>query len=252
MKSFYEYLSDVKKEYKYKLKFAVQVDDAFMDSLERILMKYDVIEITNPKKSILQRNKIDFPNLGPIETWSIEIVSDRPIHVPSLITDISSELNVSENFMRIRSAHDPVAIDDRFSEELDEINKIAGDDKEATLLGNDEPEEDQKLLYGDEYNKKLLTYLAKNSANKQKAIEASGVPSAFSRLASLNVKSDDFNKDYDTPKPVSAYDITDTKNNETPAPTTPTGNIDSNTLTASKNFINDRDGKVRKIKRKGA
>jgi hypothetical protein len=95
MKSFYEYLANVKKEYKYKIKLAVPVSDDTMDCIEKVLKRYDVIEISKPKKGILQSNELDFPGMGPVETVALTITTERPLVVQSLTNDLKASLNVS-------------------------------------------------------------------------------------------------------------------------------------------------------------
>ena len=237
MKSFYEYLSGVKKEYKYKLKLAVQVDDSVLDRVEKVLKRYDLIDISKPKKSILQRNEVDFPNLGPVESWSMTIVTDRPFVVQALTNEISKALNISEQHIRVRGENEPVAVEERFAEEFAAIEDKAGDMKPATLLGNDEVEEPTVVAYGDNYNQSLLNYLGQLQANRAEEMEkASDHKSMFGWLDSQTAIEDGgFNTETGGIRPVSGSTLS-AKEAKAPLDTAPSGNFDSRIKNASKTY----------------
>lgn len=249
MKNFYEYLSSVKREYHYKLKLAVAVDDNVRDRIEKVLKRYDVIEISKPKKSILQRNEIDFPGLGPVEAWTINITTERPLVAQSLTNDLKFELNISERYLRVRGENEPVQVEDRFTEELMAVEEAVGDDQVATLVGTEEVAEEQGDSYGDNYNQTLLNYLAQIQANRAKEMdEATPHKSAFGFLNDLKATEDAaFNKDHDGIRPVSGSTLS-AKEAKTPLDTAPTGNFDSRISHASKTVV--KNGKATKVKGK--
>ena len=235
MKSFYEYLSSVKREYNYKLKLAVLVDDAVMDRIEKVLKRYDAIDISKPKKSILQHNRIDFPNLGPVETWTIKITTDRPLVAQSLTNDLKAELNISETFIRVRGENEPVAVEDRFAEEMATVEEMTADSEVATLLGNDEVIEDLDPSYGDDYNQSLLNYLAQIQANRADEMDkASGHKSMFGWLNDQTAVEDgSFNANQKGVRPVSGSTLKP-KEAKAPLDVAPTGNFDMRDKHASK------------------
>lgn len=250
MKNFYEYLASVKREYKYKIKLAVAVDDAVLDRIEKVLKRYDAIEISKPKKSILHHNRVDFPDLGPVETWTISIVTERPLVVQALTSDLRAELNVSEHYLRVRGENEPVEVENRFAEEAAGIDETAGDKTPATLLGNDEVEDPIDPAYGDDYNQSLLNYLAQVQANRAEEMETQmGKASMFGWLNDQTAIEDgSFNADHKGVRPVSGSTLK-AKEATPPANTAPTGNFDMRDKHASKTF---RDGKgLTKIKNKG-
>jgi hypothetical protein len=250
MKSFYEYLSGVKREYKYKIKLAVPVDENMIDRLERVLKRYDVIEISKPKKSILSRNEIDFPGLGPVESYTINIVTERPLSPQSLTNDIKGGLNISERMIRVRGENEPVAIEDRFAEEYEGVEAAMGNQEAATLLGNDEVEDPTISAYGDDYNQKLLNYLAQVQANRATEVEEkTGHKGMFGWLDSQTAIEDAaFNAKHEGVRPVSGSTLK-AKNTSTPAPTAYTGNFDSSIKHASKT-VRSASGKLKKIEGK--
>jgi len=249
MKNFYEYLSGVKREYNYKLKLAVKVDDTVMDKVEKVLKRYDAIEISKAKKSILQRDEIDFPGIGPVESYTIRITTERPLVAQSLTNDLKHELNISERFVRVRGENEPVAVEDRFVEEMLGVVEAAGDDEVATLLGHDEVAEEQGESFGDKYNQTLLNYLAQIQANRAKEMdEATPHKSMFGLLHDLTATEDAaFNAKHDGVRPVSGSTLS-AKEAKAPLDTAPTGNFDSRIQHASRTVV--KNGKATKIKGK--
>jgi hypothetical protein len=249
MKNFYEYLASVKKEYNYVLKFAFPIDDVNVDKIESVLKRYDAIEITSPKKSILHHNKMDFPDLGPIETYMMKIVTERPLSTPSLINDLKSALNVSERMIRVRGENEPVQVEVRFAAENQEIEET-NDQPAVSKLGNEEVIEDQPKSYGDEYNQGLLNYLAQLQANRAEEMDnATPHKSMFGWLNDQTANEDAaFNKDKDGVRPVSGSTLK-AKEATKPLETAPTGNFDSRITNASKT-IKDGNGNLKKIKGK--
>jgi hypothetical protein len=246
MKSFYEYLSAVKKEYNYRLKFAHLLDDEALDKIEKILSHYDVIEISKPKKSILCRDHIDFPDMGPIESYTISIVSERPISPPSLINDLKTCLNVTDRAIKVRNANDDLAVADRFAEEMANVDEVSGDNLVATNIGTLEIPEENEVAYGDDYNQKLLSYLAQIQSTKAEEFEkATGHKSMFDWL-DVDTATDDaqYNNDIKTLKPISGKNFK-SKELEFPANVAPTGNYDSRIKHASKTIV--KSGKLVKI-----
>ena len=49
MKDFKQYLTEAKQEYKFRVKMAMPLEDKTVDMIERVLGKYDVVDITKPK-----------------------------------------------------------------------------------------------------------------------------------------------------------------------------------------------------------
>jgi len=255
MKSFYQYLSELKKEYKYKLKLAVPVTDEMMDSLENILKRYDAIDVSRPKKSILQHNEIDFPGIGPVESYTINIVTERPLITQSLVSALQSGLNVSERFIRIRGENEPVTVEQRFQDEVARINDKAEDEglEETSLLGTEElPVSDLPQAYGNDYNQSLLNYLAQLQANRAEEEDAKTPhKTMFGWLNDQKARADDaFISDHSGVKPVSGSLLKAKENPEAPVPVANTGNFDSSIAYASKTF-KDKGGKTKKLSDKG-
>lgn len=249
MKNFYEYLASVKKEYNYVLKFAFPIDEANLDKIETVLKRYDAIEITAPKKSILHHNKLDFPDLGPIETYMMKIVTERPLSTPSLINDLKSTLNVSERMIRVRGENEPVQVEVRFAVENQEIEE-ANDQLAVSKLGHEEVVEDQPKSYGDDYNQSLLNYLAQLQSNRAEEMDkATPHKSMFGWLNDQAATEDAaFNEGKDGVRPVSGSTVK-SKEATKPLETAPTGNFDSRITNASKT-VKDTSGNLKKIKGK--
>jgi hypothetical protein len=127
-------------------------------------------------------------------------------------------------------------VDERGTEELLDVLDAAGDQKPEALLNFVEVPDPSILAYGDEYNQKLLNYLAQVQANRAEEMDKEGPKSIFGWLHD-NVAQEDgaFNADADGIRPVSGSTLK-SKKAEPVAPTAPTGNFDSRIAHASKTY----------------
>lgn len=204
MKSFYHYLAESTKSYKYRVKSVVPMDDHFVEALKKTLFKYDVQDVSKPKKLIAQKEPMDFPSFTMAEVWILDIVTAVPASSYVLATALRAALKIADAELIVRSENDPIELQ---AEKIEEILK--DDEVEAKLNDGMYEKEDQpkEVAYGDEYNKKFLNYLAQVSANQETkdipAIEEVKKTNKFSWLNPKdNTVADDFNKNIDAVKPV--------------------------------------------------
>lgn len=150
MKKFTDYLTEAKKEYEFRLKFAYEVNDAFLDKLEMALSKYNVLKVGKMSKTILQKQRLDFNHLPPCEVYIIDVTVEYPTTDSRMKNYLCNALGISQSMMVVRNKNHPEEI----MAELDE--KEEGKVKDASLLDSDYPVYDQEDYYGDEYNKKMV------------------------------------------------------------------------------------------------
>lgn len=224
MKNFYHYLAENQREYSYRIKLAQPVSDANMDAIERVLHRYDVLEVGKPRKTIMQHNPMDFHGMGLIEVHILDVKTSRPAVSYQLALDIAAALKVGENRVVVRGSNEPIELQNRAMEEL------LGEEPQPALLGREEPAVEQSDSYGDGYNKRLLDYLAQSRANDAAADAHETTPKSnlFGWLNSKDaVESDDFNSQFDTVKPVAARNKKPTAKPKPATATAAPGNFDS-------------------------
>jgi hypothetical protein len=251
MANFYEYLAKSKKEYAYRIKSVVAMDDRFISILKKTVAKYGIIKIDPPKKTIAQSNPLDFPNIPFAEVWITNITTHIPVSTGILLPEIRGALNIPEKFLVVRTLNDPMEIE---TQRLDSESEAAKSEKTKDALLSNDPkyaewnyDADKESSYGDAYNKKFLGYLAQVAADRE-FIEASvnpeNEPKKLNIFSWLKEKpqAEDFNKEFDTVKPVSQLSKKPGGKTDVPANVAIPGNFDShhrnNTLK-----INTKKGK---------
>ena len=72
MSKFREFLATNEKQYYYRIKTVVPLDDAAMDRIERTIVKYLPLDVGRPEKTIFQRHPLDFPGVDNAEVRNIQ------------------------------------------------------------------------------------------------------------------------------------------------------------------------------------
>ena len=202
MKNFYQYLAESVKEYKYRIKTVVEVNDDFMDKLETCLAKYDVVSVSNPKKTIIQNYPKDFQDVPQSEVYIIDVTTRVPASSNVLLTELTTVFRCSAKFIVVRGENEPNELE---AEKMVADIEAAKDGPQEAILNDPdykEHNEEVHVDFGDDYNKRLLAYLARVSAEKEAitVIPEKG-EKLFAWMKEQNA-GEDFNKDHDTPKPV--------------------------------------------------
>lgn len=158
MKSLHHYLAEAEKQYNYKVKVVCQsLDDDQMAAIERILAKYDLVTISNPKKTVFQSRPMDFDEDVKGEINIISVTTRLPMS-GSIRELISRKIGLPLKFVAIRGENDPLEdVADMTAADLVDI-KVGESDGEDALLNT--KLEDSKVntddYYGDKYNEKTI------------------------------------------------------------------------------------------------
>jgi hypothetical protein len=165
MKNFRDYLAESAKSYVYFIKFAVKPASEQVENIESWLKRYDLKEFTSP--TLVDDNHKDFIDVQNRNVHSMKIVLGLPISQYILLQDLKNVANVSEKLMAIRGENEPIELYSQFDAWERKTDREAAEDGEVpgSRLSTDreytsaeQPQVDD--LFGNEYNKKLLTYLA--------------------------------------------------------------------------------------------
>lgn len=158
-KPFASYVAEVKTDYKYVLKFAVsEMNDDRIDMLEACLKKYQLKEASSFRKTPIQANPLDFPNVKNTEVHICNITLEYPASLDFLRTYICNALGLSPAVLAVYSENDPRQIEtDLYVDRTSPEYKA----KYKTRLGSDYEEvpgaEEEK--YGEKYNTGFLKEL---------------------------------------------------------------------------------------------
>lgn len=262
-RAFRDYVQEQEKVYNLRIKTVTPIDDGEMEWIERVLQKYVLLDITAPVKTIMQKHPLDFQDIQNAEVWIIDVQCGLPVSAYVLKRELQLALNVSENFIVVRSDNDPLEIETQRLNAKDEIDDEAhakGLKKAARLSTDSEYDIDEQgvleePIYGNDYNSKFLETLAKVAAERQRyGIEpASDDLDKGGTVADAEAPADGgaFNKDIeDAPKPKSA-NYADTlknlrkENKLGSARLSTKGNYDDDEVKQSGKF--DKYGKTEKV-----
>jgi hypothetical protein len=147
-----DYLLLTEKEYNYRLKFAVELQEEQLNKLERFLQKYDLLDVASVHKSMIQKNPMDFPNLDIGEVYIIDIVTRLPISTEILVQEMSKVMKIHVDLIRVRDEHSPY---EQYTNQKLEYEDTEYQSKLEDPDYKDAPKMDRNL-YGDAYNKEMI------------------------------------------------------------------------------------------------
>lgn len=207
MKSFKAYLIESLKVYEYKIKFCFEPSEEHIKLLAVYLQKYDPIELTEPVKTILQKNPLDFPDIENTEVYTITFTTNLPLSSYILQQEIKNWLGIPEKFIRVRSKLEPVNIESDILNANDDLKQEA-EKNNFTLLpklsNKEEYPESEKINNGSEYFSNTQVEKFKSYMKELKKNRISKMYKLSSEIAfELNTEYDDndFNKNIkDAPK----------------------------------------------------
>jgi hypothetical protein len=160
-----KYIVETERSYNYRLKTIVSLDDDAMDRIERLAMKYQPLDISRPRKTIMQKNPLDFTNIGvdAAEVWIVDFEFGLPASGYAFGEEIRHVLGAPEKYVIVRGANDPTEVE---SERLVAGAEIADEAVKQGLtpsgLLNDPTYSEvtpAENLYGKVHNERFLDYL---------------------------------------------------------------------------------------------
>lgn len=172
-----QYIHDSERTYHYRVKTVCELSDDAMDRLERVLMKHCPVDIKRPRKTMLQKNPLDFMTIDAAEVYIVDVELGVPASSMALHHELCRAMGVNGDMIVVRGYNDPQEIESEAinaKKEMDEEASSKGMEQSGLLLDpNYENAEDPQELAGDGYTKKFLSYLRKVQEEKptQKKID---------------------------------------------------------------------------------
>jgi hypothetical protein len=215
MKSFSEYLAESSKDHNYVIKFSQQPTAEQVQIIGEWLKKLDLKHITTPEKIL--EDHMDFIDIPNKDVYKMEFTVGTPCVPYILQQDLRLCSNIPEKYIVVRAANEPIeryADYDIWRRLADKESEAAGDEHAARLSTDREYNQSEQPpvepLFGNEYNKGLLSYLA-GIADSRPSMEIEPSAPLFSWLQMEDIDpgepiqdTSDFNAHIDTPKPVTA------------------------------------------------
>jgi len=182
MKHLKDYITESAKLYSFRIKLACEPSNEQMECLKLAMQKFGLKSITGPKKTILQKNPMDFQNLSNVEVFIVDSIVTYPSTPQVLEQYIASTLKFPQSHVRVLNSDNPnEAIVDSVLERSAEIAKEMSPEekiKSARLMDpdyKDSPKVDHSKYYGDAYNQELVKK-AKESLKDRTTVEYAKKP----------------------------------------------------------------------------
>ena len=107
MKTFTQILTESKKTYEFKIGVAGERHEGFEEALETCLKKFDLINMSNGKKTPIQERPLDFPQLQNMEVTYFEAEVGYPTTPQVLQEYIAKCCSCDNSHVIVRNANDP-------------------------------------------------------------------------------------------------------------------------------------------------
>ena len=104
MKSLKQYITESVKTYNYTIKIAGDVDKNFLELFTYNLKKFDPINISAPKTTVVQKDPYGFPNLANQPVTIIKAEFRYPANEP-MIQQVAQLLGYNINYVRVISSN---------------------------------------------------------------------------------------------------------------------------------------------------
>lgn len=166
MPTLLEYINQLQREHRYRIKMAFQPTERQLESLERHMKKYDALEVGRPEKLMLQAQPMDFPQLGGHEIVIVDVVTRLPISPPTLESELQGMLFATQGTLKVFGRDEPVEIQSEAGPTaLETTAKVGTDYSEAEANAVT-----AEQAAGDKYNQSMLADLTKINADRRKNI----------------------------------------------------------------------------------
>jgi hypothetical protein len=167
MKTLQQYLTESKKEYKFRIKYAGTLEDQHIDRIEMVLGKYSVTDMSKPKTTPIQEHPMDFQTLKNSEVSMIDVTVNYPCTSAILRNELAEYAGLSGSHLVVINAEHP--------EEIAREEAANAKEKEyEPLLDSDYEDSKDDPTFGDKYNENMLKELERGTpeveiAKKEKA-----------------------------------------------------------------------------------
>lgn len=157
MKSFIQYLTESRKQFKFTIKLAFKPSSDQVDKIEKALDKFDLVSLSSAKSLPIKKVDPHFPKISSPETYALETVVNYPASA-FMIQNVLKQLGMDTESVAV------VGTDHDISVAGDEDTREKNLEDAPLLLRELEPGNSKaNELSGDDYNKKLV----KNSLTKK-------------------------------------------------------------------------------------
>jgi len=116
MKTFHQYLAESSRTYDYRIKLLGEVPPEFIKHLEEKMAQFDIVKMSRPKSTPIQKLQKDFPG-AENQSMTIVDVSFRYPAIEPQIKQLAQLLGFNPNFIALQTQ----AYDDSIAKEIADI-----------------------------------------------------------------------------------------------------------------------------------
>jgi hypothetical protein len=159
MKSFAQYLVETRQTFDYRIKILGDVDAELINALEEKLQQFDVVKMTEPKKTPIQKVLPDFPEAENDSVTFMDVTFNYPA-TPPQITQMAELLGMNPNHLIIQTQEYVNSVEEERKGYEDQPNPVLGTEegeqpenkasKEASEYYGADPY--KRVVIGNEYS----------------------------------------------------------------------------------------------------
>lgn len=172
MSVYKQYLKESTKEYHYRIKTLVPLEEEQMNAIETVLRKYDLKDSSKARRTPLQEHPLEFYNQKNKEVYIVDTVLGMPASTYVLQQELKEVLKTTEEAIVVRADNEPIEV---YTQQL-----LDADEKEkfVKLSTSGEYNTDEKITeepdFGDSYNEKFLSRIARTRIKIESEIADEG------------------------------------------------------------------------------
>lgn len=178
MKRLPQLLNEAQKTYSYRLKTVIALDEDKLESLERLLNRYNMLDIGHVHKIDSKNDTLEFRDIENADVYYIDFMIGVPVSAYILQQELRAVLNVPEKMLVVRADNEPIEVDsvkNQLLNSLWEKSKKDGFTAHASLLSTDPNylDVEQPLAqdaFGDTYNTRFLNLLKQVSERRKNQV----------------------------------------------------------------------------------
>jgi len=175
MTSFKKLLNESQKNFSYRLKTVVPMDDQKMEDLERLLKRYNLLDIGSVHKITAKDDSLEFRDIENADVYYVDFMIGVPMSAYILQQELRAVLNLPEKFLVVRADNEAIEVEsvkNQLLRTLDQKAKQEGYTDKGSLLSTDRfyLDAEQPLTnnaYGDKYNSKFLNLLQQIASSRK-------------------------------------------------------------------------------------
>ena len=156
MKSFAQYLVETRQTFDYRIKILGDADAELINKLEEKLQQFDVVKMTEPKKTPIQKTLSDFPGAENDSMTFMDVTFNYPA-TPPQITQIAELCGMNPNHICIEAKDYAESIDEEREGYEAQPDPVLGSDESDPSAASKEASENfaadpyDRNIVGNEY-----------------------------------------------------------------------------------------------------